>query len=127
MIPYGGRGGLSLFPPKIRYNLEQASNTYRNTNLHPMDITNVIIPAITGLLTFFLGQQRGKKEIESISLQNLEKSVQIYQTIIQDLKEEITSLNKKVDELQGKVDEMMKENHELKKTLSKKTFTSKAQ
>lgn len=92
-----------------------------------MDITNVIIPAITGLLTFFLGQQRGKKEIQGLELQNISKSIEIYQIIIEDLKTEIISLNKKVDELQGKVDEMMKENHELKKTLSKKTFTSKAQ
>jgi len=85
-----------------------------------MDITNVVIPAITGLLTFFLGQQRGKKEIESITLTNLEKSLEIYVSIIQSLKAEIESLNNKVDELQGKVDEMMKENHQLKKMLENK-------
>lgn len=89
-----------------------------------MDFTNIIIPAITGFLTFLLGQQRGKKEIESISLQNLETSIKIYQTIINDLKEEITSLNDKVDMLQTKVDEMMEENHNLKKMLSKKNYTS---
>ena len=89
-----------------------------------MDLTNIIIPAITGFLTFLLGQQRGKKEIESISLQNLEKSIQIYQTIINNLKDEITSLNVKVDMLQTKVDEMMEENVNLKKMLSKKSYTS---
>jgi peptidoglycan hydrolase CwlO-like protein len=89
-----------------------------------MDLTNIIIPAITGFLTFLLGQQRGKKEIESLSLQNLEKSIAIYQTIIQSLKDEITSLNEKVDTLQQKVDEMMEENHNLKKMLSKKSFPS---
>ena len=89
-----------------------------------MDLTNIIIPAITGFLTFLLGQQRGKKEVESLSLQNLEKSIQIYQTIIQSLKEEISSLNDKVDSLQQKVDEMMEENHTLKKMLSKKSFPS---
>lgn len=83
-----------------------------------MTLTDVIIPAVTGFLTFLLGQQRGKKEIESITLSNLEKSVQIYQTIISDLKDEITSLNRKVDELQDKVDSMMEENHQLKKMLS---------
>lgn len=90
-----------------------------------MDFTNIVIPAITGFLTFLLGQQRGKKEIESITLTNLEKSVAIYQTIVQDLKDEITSLNKKIDELQSKVDEMMKENHELQKLVSKKTSQRK--
>jgi len=89
-----------------------------------MDIINIVIPAITGFLTFVIGQQRGKKEVESISLQNLEKSVQIYQTIIQDLKGEITSLNEKVDALQRKVDEMMEENHSLKKMLKEKKYTS---
>ena len=89
-----------------------------------MDIINIVIPAITGFLTFVIGQQRGKKEVESISLQNLEKSVQIYQTIIQDLRDEITSLNEKVDALQRKVDEMMTENHSLKKMLKEKNYTS---
>lgn len=90
-----------------------------------MDFTNVIIPAVTGFLTFLLGQQRGRKEIESITLTNLEKSVQIYQTIIEDLKEEIVGLNRKVEVLQSKVDAMMKENHELKQMMSKKNFTPK--
>jgi peptidoglycan hydrolase CwlO-like protein len=85
-----------------------------------MDFTNIVIPAITGLLTFFLGQQRGKKEIESITLSNLEKSLEIYQTIISSLKEEIAELNDKVEILQNKVEELVKENHELKQMLMKK-------
>ena len=89
-----------------------------------MDLINIIIPAVTGFLTFLLGQNRGKKEVESISLQNLEKTLEIYQFIIQDLKSEILSLNGKVDTLQQKVDEMMEENHNLKKMLSKKSFPS---
>lgn len=89
-----------------------------------MDFTNVIIPTITGVLTFLLGQQRGKKEVESISLSNLEKSVAIYQTIVSDLKDEIISLNEKIDILQTKVDEMMEENHQLKKMLTKKNVSS---
>jgi peptidoglycan hydrolase CwlO-like protein len=85
-----------------------------------MDFTNIVIPAVTGFLTFLLGQQRGKKEIESITLTNLEKSVQIYQVIISDLKEEIIALNEKIDVLQNKVDEMVKENHQLKMMMTKK-------
>jgi hypothetical protein len=90
-----------------------------------MDLLQIGIAALTSFLTFLLGQQRGKKEVESITLLNLEKSVAIYQVIINDLKEEIVSLNRKVDELQTKVDEMMKENHELKKILSKKSSQQK--
>ena len=90
-----------------------------------MDLLQIGIAAITSFLTFLLGQQRGKKEVESITLQNLEKSVAIYQLIINDLKKEIQGLNRKVDELQTKVDEMMKENHDLKKILSKKSSQQK--
>lgn len=90
-----------------------------------MDFTNIIIPAITGFLTFLLGQSKGKKEVEGLALTNIQKSVEIYQIIIQDLKTEIINLNKKVEELQGKVDEMMKENHELKVMMSKKPLTTK--
>lgn len=85
-----------------------------------MDFINIITPVITGFLTFLLGQQKGKKEVESITLTNLEKSVEIYQTIISDLKGEIIALNAKIDVLQTKVDEMMEENHQLKLMMSKK-------
>jgi peptidoglycan hydrolase CwlO-like protein len=85
-----------------------------------MDFTNIVIPAITGFLTFLLGQQKGKKEIESITLSNLEKSIQIYQVIVSDLKGEIIALNAKIDVLQNKVDEMMVENHQLKMMMSEK-------
>jgi peptidoglycan hydrolase CwlO-like protein len=85
-----------------------------------MEITDIVIPAITSSITFFLGIQRGKKEVDGLHLQNLEKSVQIYQTIINDLKSELESLQGKVDELQVKVDIMMKENDNLKKLVSKR-------
>jgi peptidoglycan hydrolase CwlO-like protein len=85
-----------------------------------MNLIDVIIPAVTGLLTFLLGQQRGKKEVESLHLANIEKALSIYQHIVSDLKEEILHLNKKVDVLQDKVDALMEENHKLKKMLSDK-------
>lgn len=83
-----------------------------------MTIFDVIIPGVTGFLTFLLGQQRGKKEVESITLSNLEKAITIYQHIIDDMRDEIGNLNRKVDELQDKVDTLMEENHQLKKMLS---------
>ena len=85
-----------------------------------MTITDVIIPAVTSFLSFLLGQQRGKKEVESLHLANIEKALSIYQHIVEDLKEEILHLNKKVDVLQDKVDALMEENHKLKKMLSEK-------
>jgi regulator of replication initiation timing len=45
----------------------------------------------------------------------LEKSVNVYRGIIEDLKHQIESLNIKVQELEDKVDELMEENHNLKR------------
>lgn len=85
-----------------------------------LNIFEVIVTALTGFLTFLLGQRRGKKEVESIHLQNLEKSIQIYQTIINDLKKEIEKLNTKVESLETMVDELMLENQKLQKLLRDK-------
>ena len=84
-----------------------------------LNILTVVMTSVTGLLTFLLGQQRGKKEIESITLKNLEDSIGIYKTIIDDLRMEISVLNDKVSSLQKKVDELMEENHKLQKMLKK--------
>ena len=84
-----------------------------------LNILTVVMTSVTGLLTFLLGQQRGKKEIESITLKNLEDSIGIYKTIIDDLRIEISVLNDKVSSLQKKVDELMEENHKLQKMLKK--------
>lgn len=82
------------------------------------NIIEITITAVTGFLTFLLGQNKGKKELESIHLQNLEKSIEIYQTIITDLKIEIEKLGKKVTTLEDMVDELMLENQKLQKMLS---------
>lgn len=74
----------------------------------------VIITSITGGLTFLLGLRRGKADTENVLLQNLEKSIGIYQLIIEDMKEEIKSLNVKIDTLEGKVEQLLQENNELK-------------
>jgi peptidoglycan hydrolase CwlO-like protein len=49
----------------------------------------------------------------------MEKSIEIYNTIIEDLKGEIESLLKKVDELEKKIDNLKKENDELKDMLAR--------
>ena len=89
-----------------------------------MDFTETfltfIISTITGIITFFVGQKRAKAEIETTMLANIERSVGIYQTIIEDLKEEVEYLNKKVTNLELKVDELLKENCQLKEMLNTK-------
>jgi cell division protein FtsB len=80
-----------------------------------MEFTEFIIPSITAAVSFFLGLKKGKAETESIVLQNLEKSINIYQILIQSLKEEIIELNAKVELLQQKLDEMEKSSRPRKK------------
>ena len=83
------------------------------------NILTILTTTITGFLTFLLGQQRGKKEVESVHLQNLEKSIEIYKTIIDDLRDEISILNERVEKLQAMVNELMIENHKLQRMIEK--------
>jgi peptidoglycan hydrolase CwlO-like protein len=73
-----------------------------------MDYTEIILPIITGLITFLLGRRLGAAQTESVILQNLEKSISIYQILVENLRDEIIVLNAKVDELQQKLDDMEK-------------------
>lgn len=77
------------------------------------NIITLLITSVTGVLTYFVGHNRAKKETESIVLQNLEKSISIYQTIINDLKLQMVDMNKKINELETKVDELLAENNNL--------------
>ena len=77
------------------------------------NIISLLITTITSIITYFLGHNRAKKETESVILVNLEKSISIYQTIINDLKLQMVDMNKKINELETKVDELLAENNKL--------------
>ena len=70
--------------------------------------------ALTAIASFFVGKRKSNAETDNLVLSNLEKSMSIYQDLIQNLKEEIHQLNTKITELEAKVDMLMKENRELK-------------
>ena len=84
-----------------------------------MDWITLVSSTVIGFFTFLLGQQRGKKEVESIHLQNLEKSTEIYKTIIDDMKDELIALRKEIELLESKVQTLLQENAELRKHLTK--------
>lgn len=69
------------------------------------------------ILTFFIGREKGRKEVDNLHLKNLEESINIYKTIIDDLRGEISTLSTKVRDLQNKVDELMIENKKLKELM----------
>jgi peptidoglycan hydrolase CwlO-like protein len=89
-------------------------------------LMSIISSSITGVITYFVGLNRAKKETDNLTLSNIEKSISIYQTIVDDLKKEIMTLNSKVKDLEEKIDDLMSENHNLKKMLETKTKRTKA-
>lgn len=84
------------------------------------NIFTIVVSSITGIVTFFLGVSKQKREADSIGLNNVEKQLGIYTIIINDLKGQIEELLSKVDELENKVEELRQENHELKEMLKNK-------
>jgi len=70
--------------------------------------------ALTATAGWFVGKRKTNAETDNLVLSNLEKSMSIYQDLIQNLKDEIHSLNTKIQDLETKVDMLMKENRELK-------------
>lgn len=81
------------------------------------NLLTIVSSALTGIITFFVGVQKTKKEVESMSINNIEKSLDVYKLIIDDLRSQVIVLLDKVDVLEAKIDELQKENMELKQML----------
>jgi peptidoglycan hydrolase CwlO-like protein len=81
----------------------------------------LISNTLTGIATFFVSRRQQETLLENTILDNLTKSIGVYQTIIQDLKEEIAELNLKVNKLEERITNLMDENKKLrsKKPLEK--------
>ena len=79
------------------------------------EILLIISNLLTGVAAFFVGKRRSDAETDNQVLKNLELSVNLYKTIIDDLKKEIHDLNIQVQQLEKKVEELMVENKHLKK------------
>jgi cell division septum initiation protein DivIVA len=70
--------------------------------------------ALTGIAAWFVGKRKQQADTDNAILDNLAKSIGVYQTIIQDLKKEIHELNIKVVQLEDTVNDLMIENKKLK-------------
>ena len=66
-------------------------------------------------ITYFMGVRKRQLENESDKLTNLEKSLGIYQLMIDDMGKKIESLTKKIDHLETTIERLYQENKELKK------------
>ena len=76
-----------------------------------MEIVSIII---TGILGYILGWKKNKAEVEGTQLDNLEKSIRIYQVLVTDLSEKVQELTAHVARLESQIDSLMKENKRLK-------------
>jgi peptidoglycan hydrolase CwlO-like protein len=84
-------------------------------------MNNEIILFVSNILTatmaWFVGKRKQQADTDNQVLRNLELSVNLYRSIIEDLKTEIESLNIKVQELEQKIDVLHAENKKLKSSL----------
>lgn len=72
---------------------------------------------VTTISGFFIGKRKNRAEEDNIVLNNLEKSIILYSSIIQSLKAEIKELNEKINSMEVKIETLHKENLELRKMI----------
>ena len=82
------------------------------------EIILIISNSLTAIAAWFVGKRKVNAETDNSVLKNLEISVNLYKTIIDDLKEEIHALNLKIQDLEKKIDELHQENKLLKNKIT---------
>lgn len=67
------------------------------------------VPAVvTGILTYILSRKKQQQETKSNELDNVQKALEVYRQIIQDLKTDLQETQIKVEELNTYIDEVRK-------------------
>jgi peptidoglycan hydrolase CwlO-like protein len=77
----------------------------------------IISNLLTGAASFLVGRRKVQADTDNQVLRNLEIAVNVYKTLIDDLKKEIHDLNLKIQDLEKKIDELHEENKKLKANL----------
>ena len=67
------------------------------------------------VVTYMMGSRKRDVEIENTKLDNLEKSLKIYQTMINDMSEKIVELTSKIEILEEHIEKLVEENKKLKR------------
>lgn len=82
------------------------------------EVLLLISNSLTAIAAWFVGRRKVNAETDNSVLRNLEISVNLYKTIIDDLKKEIHDLNLKIQDLEKKIDELHAENKLLKNKIT---------
>ena len=77
-------------------------------------IEQIIMTVVTTLIGYFVGYKKSKNEIEGGRLENLEKSIRIYQVVIDDLSKKVEELTTHIVRLEGTIENLRQENKKLK-------------
>ena len=79
-------------------------------------IEQIILTIVTTIIGYIVGYRKSKNEVEGGRLENLEKSIRIYQVVIDDLSKKVEELTGHIVRLEATIDSLKKENQKLKKT-----------
>jgi predicted RNase H-like nuclease (RuvC/YqgF family) len=77
-------------------------------------IEQIILTIVTSGIGYFIGYRKSKNEDENGRLENLEKSIRIYQVVIDDLGKKVEELTSHIVRLESTIDSLKKENSKLK-------------
>ena len=77
-------------------------------------IEQIIMTVFTTAIGYFVGYKKSQNEIEGGRLENLEKSIRIYQIVIDDLSKKVEELTTHIVRLESTIDGLKKENNKLK-------------
>ena len=76
----------------------------------------IIIPTIvSAVVGYFVGLRKENVDLCGERLDALEKSITVYNTIIDDMSKKIDGLKKEINKLEGQIQDLLKENKHLKK------------
>ncbi len=76
-------------------------------------LMTLIGSAVSGMAAFYFGIKKNQKEVEEMGLRNIERSLAIYNKIIDDLKNEIADLRNEITKLEEIVEQLRSENQRL--------------
>ncbi len=77
----------------------------------------VVSTVAVSLVTYLMGRRKQEADTDSITLQNLEKSLLIYQNMVSDMGDKIDILSKKISDLEKTIESLMDENKKLKQKI----------
>jgi FtsZ-binding cell division protein ZapB len=78
-------------------------------------ILQIFLLAATSFISYIFGYKRQNVDLQSARLDALEKSITVYNVIIEDMAKKIESLTAEVAGLEKRIEELMTENKHLKK------------